>query len=62
MCESTVFLRRGETEEKLAEEVAKVIPDGDEVRVITLLGDEQRVRAVIRDIDLMAHRITLEAR
>ena len=60
MCESTVFVKRGETEEKLAEDVARVVPEGDEVRVVTLLGDEYRVRGTIRDIDLMAHKITLE--
>ncbi len=61
MCESTVFVRRGGTEELLAQDVAKVVPEGEEVRVMTLLGDEHRVKGAIVDIDLMAHKIILEA-
>ena len=62
MCESTVFVKRGDNEEMLAEDVARVTPDGDEVRVVTLLGDVHQVKATIAEIDLMAHKITLEER
>lgn len=61
MCESTVFVKRGDNEELLAEDVARVVPEGGEIRVTTLLGDEHRVKGTIREIDLMAHKITLDA-
>jgi len=61
MCESSVFVRRrgSDEDELVSEDVARVVPDGDEIRVMTLLGDETRVAAEIVEIDLMAHRIVL---
>ena len=62
MCESSVFIKRGDDEELLAEDVARVVPEGDEIRVLSLLGDEVRAKAEIVEIDLMAHRIVLKER
>ena len=60
MCESSVFVRRGQKDELLAESVARIIPDKDVVRVMTLFGEESRVEGKILEIDLMAHKILLE--
>ena len=62
MCESSVFIRRNGGEELLAEDVARVVPEGDQIRVITLLGEEHRVAADLVEIDLMSHRILLQER
>jgi predicted RNA-binding protein len=62
MCESSVFLRRESGDELVMEDVARVVPEGDEVRVLSLLGDEARVRGEIAEIDLMAHRIVIRER
>lgn len=61
MCESSVFVRRGgsEEEELLSEDVARVTPEGEQIKVVTLLGDVARVTGEIVEIDLMAHRIVL---
>jgi predicted RNA-binding protein len=59
MCESAVFLRREGDEELVAEDVARVVPEGEQVRVVTLLGEVLLVRARIAEIDLMGHKITL---
>ncbi len=60
MCESSVFLRRKSGDELVMEDVARVVPEGDEVRVMTLLGDETKVRGEIIEIDLMSHRIVVK--
>jgi len=60
MCESSVFVRRGEKDNLLAEDVARVIPDKDIVRVMTLFGEETKVTGEILEIDLMAHKIVLK--
>ncbi len=60
MCESSVFVRKEAGDELLAEDVAKVIPEGEIVRVYSLLGDEWKVTGDIVEIDLMAHRIVLK--
>lgn len=60
MCESSVFLRNDSGDELLVEDVARVVPEGETVRVMTLLGDETKVDGAIVEIDLMAHRIVLK--
>jgi predicted RNA-binding protein len=60
MCESSVFVRREAGDELLAEDVARVIPEGETVRVYSLLGDEWKVDGDIVEIDLMAHRIIVK--
>ncbi len=59
MCESSVFVRRDNKDELLAEDVARVIPEKDKVRVMTLFGEETQVTGQIVEIDLMAHKIVL---
>jgi predicted RNA-binding protein len=60
MCESNVFVRHDSGDELVAENVARVIPEGETVRVMTLLGDETKVEGDIAEIDLMAHRIVVK--
>jgi len=62
MCESSVFIRKDSGDELLAEDVARVVPEGDQIRVITLLGEEHRLLAEVVDIDLMSHKILLRER
>ena len=59
MCESSVFIRRDNKDELLAEDVARVIPNEGKVRVMTLFGEETEVTGEILEIDLMAHKIVL---
>ena len=60
MCESSVFVRRGDKDELIAEDVARVIPTKETVRVMTLFGEETAVTGEILEIDLMAHKIVLK--
>mgnify|MGYP001128590825 CR=1 FL=1 len=60
MCESSVFVRKESGDELLMEDVARVVPENGNVRVMTLLGDEESVTGEIIEIDLMAHRIIVK--
>lgn len=60
MCESTVFVQKQGNEKLLAEDVARIVPEGDQVRVVTMLGDEHTIKGEIIDIDLMSHKILLK--
>lgn len=61
MCESNVFLITNGTEELVMENVAVITPTGKNRFLLKgLLGDAREVEGVIRDINLMAHKITLE--
>lgn len=58
MCESNVYLKDGEREELVMENVAAITPAEDGVYVLRgLLGDVKEIKGMVADINLMAHRI-----
>jgi predicted RNA-binding protein len=58
MCESNVYLKHGEREELVMENVAAISPAGDGVYVLRgLLGEVKEIKGSLADINLMAHRI-----
>jgi len=62
MCESNVYLRKDNTEELIMENVAAVTPVGTDTFLLKgLLGESMEVKAIIEDINLMGHKITLKA-
>ncbi len=62
MCESYVYLKKGDHEELIMENVAAVTPLDDETFILKgLLGESMEIKAIIEDINLMGHRITLKA-
>lgn len=62
MCESNVFLKKGEKEELLLSEVIKVVYDGDrEFTLFGLLGDTKKVKGIIKEINLLSHKVVFES-
>lgn len=62
MCESNVYLKTGNEEKLIMENVAAVTPVSEDTFLLKgLLGESMEVKAVIEDINLMGHRITLKA-
>ncbi len=62
MCESNVYLRTDNDEKLIMENVAAVTPSGSDTFILKgLLGENMEVKAIIEDINLMGHRITLKA-
>lgn len=62
MCESNVYLKKDDTEELIMENVAAVTPSGENMFLLKgLLGESMEVKAIIEDINLMGHKITLKA-
>lgn len=62
MCESNAYLKKGDDEQLLLEDVTYVRPKDGQVVMSSLFGDEVTVDGDIVEIDLMAHRIVLEKR
>lgn len=61
MCESSVFVRRQAGDDKLlADDVARIVPEGELIRIWSVLGEETWIKGSIIDIDLMGHRIVVE--
>ena len=57
MCESNAYVRRGENEELLLEEVARIEPVEGGFRLISLFGDEATVKGHVEEINLLKHKI-----
>jgi len=61
MCESNVYLYDEEKgEELLLEKVDKIIPQGEELFMENIFGKRKIVKARIKEMALVDHRIVLE--
>ena len=61
MCESKVFVASDEGGEELVlEEVVSIRPEADGFLLVSLYGERRQVRAQLREIDLLNHRVVLQ--
>ena len=60
MCESSAYLKKGDQDELLLEDVVMLVPEPGKITLTSLLGDKKVVQAEIDHIDLMKHRIVLK--
>lgn len=59
MCEANAYLVKGEAEELIMESVDILRPEGDSVYIQDIFGEQRWVRARIRELNLVQHRIVL---
>jgi predicted RNA-binding protein len=59
MCESHAFLREGEKERLILEDVVNIREEAGKVHLTSIIGEEQTLDAEIAEIDLLNHRILL---
>ena len=61
MCEANVYMINGKGEEKLfLESVDKIIPEGDELCLEDIFNRKKYIKAKIKEMALVEHRIVLE--
>lgn len=60
MCEANAYLRRGEQEELVLENVDRVVPQEDGILLEDIFGKRKVVKAKIKEMALVDHRIVLE--
>lgn len=60
MCEANAYLRKDDREELFFENVDKVIPHEDGLLLEDIFGRRKIVRARIKELALVDHRIILE--
>lgn len=61
MCESDAFILRDGQEKLLMEKVDKVVPgEGDTFYMENIFGERRVVRARLREMELVRHRIIFE--
>lgn len=60
MCEAHAYLVTATEQKRVMENVVRVLPDGDQLVLTDLFGDEMRLHARIREIALLENKIYLE--
>lgn len=60
MCESNAYLQDGETETLLMESVDSIEPYEGGLKLMDILGKQIFIKAKIKDMTLLNHRIVLE--
>jgi len=60
MCESKAYLIRNGKEELLMESVDFLKPEGDEIILRSIFGEQATVKARLIEMNLTGHRILLE--
>lgn len=61
MCEAIAYMVKDGQEEVLLEGVDLVEPEGDGLRLVSIFGEQKVVKAAIKQMSLVDHRILLEA-
>lgn len=60
MCESNVYMIENGKEKLLMESVDKIIPDEDGIYLENIFSETKKVKARIKEMALVQHRIVLE--
>lgn len=61
MCQTAVYLVHEGKEELVLQDVVSITPEGATLKLVNLFGEEKVVEGRIRQIDLLSHRITIQA-
>jgi predicted RNA-binding protein len=62
MCESHAYLLSADGEELIMENVVHLTYEDDDLVITDLLGDTKHLKATVKEIKFMEHRIELEPR
>jgi predicted RNA-binding protein len=60
MCEAAVYLLKDGDEELILENIDLLKSEGDQIELINIFGEERKIRARIRSLSLIDHKIVLE--
>jgi len=60
MCESSVLIEKEGERELLMEDVVHVEVDGEDIKLMGILGETQNAKGRIKEINLMKHTIVIE--
>jgi predicted RNA-binding protein len=60
MCESTAYILKDGKEEMFFEDIESLENSGDEVKMVSIFGEEKTIRARLRRFSLVDHKIVLE--
>lgn len=60
MCEASAFILKDGEEELLLESVDEMENENGEINMVNIFGEQKRLRARIKSLSLVDHRIVLE--
>ncbi|MCK9377360.1 MAG: CooT family nickel-binding protein [Syntrophobacterales bacterium] len=62
MCEATAYLLKDGEEELVLKDVDVIEPDGDNVRIVNIFGEQKVLKAAIHSLNLINHKVILVAK
>ncbi|MBM4277926.1 MAG: CooT family nickel-binding protein [Deltaproteobacteria bacterium] len=60
MCEANAYLLKEGKEELILEDISVLRPEKEELYLQNIFGEQRRIKARIREMNLLDHRIVLE--
>ena len=60
MCEANAYLLKEGKEELILEDISVLRPEKEEVYLQNIFGEQKRIKARIKEMNLLDHRILLE--
>jgi predicted RNA-binding protein len=62
MCEAAAYVLKDGKEELFLSEVDVIEPDGDNLRLVNIFGEQKIIRAAIHSLNLVNHKVILVER
>ncbi len=59
MCEASAYILKNGQEELFLENVDIIEPDGDNLRLVSIFGEQKIIKAAIKSLNLVDHKIIL---
>ena len=59
MCEAAAYLVKNGREELLLADVDVIEPDGDNLRLVNIFGEQKIIKAAIHSLNLVNHKVLL---
>jgi predicted RNA-binding protein len=59
MCEAAAYILKNGKEELLLQDVDVIEPEGDNLRIVNIFGEQKIVRAAIHSLNLVDHKVIL---
>jgi predicted RNA-binding protein len=60
MCEAAAYIIRNGQEELFLEDVDVIEPEGDNLRLVSIFGEQKIIKATIQSLNLVDHKVILK--
>ena len=60
MCEAAAYIMRNGQEELFLEDVDVIEPEGENLRLVSIFGEQKIIKATIQSLNLVNHKVILK--